>query len=184
MLYYTWWKQIKVCRKFWTRNWYLRTELKGRVLKFYKLVKGMQIYIYLLRWNLNLFFFNRFLIFFHLEHALACFVIWIQVENFAIIITLLCNQIQDVEVKKKSRVTLNCSIFITSLFHPQLCEIRLLLVKYKRNRNGILIRKSMFIAQIMGLLTKEKNTTKNILWSSVNEKRVFVLTPSGVFIYH
>lgn len=44
-LYYAWWKQIKVCRKFWTRNWYLRTELKGRVLKFYKLVKDMQIYI-------------------------------------------------------------------------------------------------------------------------------------------
>lgn len=36
-------------------------------------------------------------------------------------------------------------------------------VKYTLNKNGILIRKSMFIAHIMGLLTKEKNTTKNIL---------------------
>lgn len=65
------------------------------------------------------------------------------------------------EVKKKIRVTLNCSVFITCHFPLQLCEIRLACEIYTyNNRNGILIRKSMFIARIMALLTKEKNTTE------------------------
>lgn len=114
---------------------------------------------------------------------MACFVIWIQVENFAIIITLLCNQIRDVEVKKKSRVTLNCSVFITSLFHPQLCEIRLLIVKYKRNRNGILIRKSMFIAHIMGLYLQKKRTPQKIYCGPPSMRNVFLYWPHQGSLY-
>lgn len=50
-------------------------------------------------------------------------------------------------------------------------------MKYTLNRNGILIRKSMFIARIMALLTKEKNTTETYC-SPSSMRNLFLYGPN------